>query len=222
MKAMILASGHGERMRPLTDKTPKPLLEAGGKPLIQYHIEALGAAGVHEIVINHARLGGMFEARLGDGHAFGVEITYSAEGAHPLETGGGIKQALPLLGQDPFIVVNGDIYTDFDFRRLPARPRGWAHIILVESPPHHPRGDFALDGNRVSDIGAARYTFSGIGLYTPELFRDSPGGAFPLAPLLRQAMGQDRVTGEIHGGVWFDIGTPERLAVLNNMLNNSK
>lgn len=222
MKAMILASGRGERMRPLTDTIPKPLLEAGGKPLIQYHIEALGAAGIRYIVINHARLGRIFETRLGDGHTFGVEIVYSAEGENPLETGGGIKHALPLLGPDPFIVVNADIFTDFNFKHLPSNPQGWAHIVLVENPPHHPRGDFFLDGSRVSDRGAMRHTFSGIGVYTPDLFRHSPNGAFPLAPLLRRAMEQDKISGEIYRGTWFDIGTPDRLALLNSDLNKSK
>jgi len=222
MKAMILASGRGERMRPLTVGLPKPLLEAGGKPLIQYHIEALCAAGIRQIVINHARLGEKFTARLGDGRAYGVEIVYSAEGETPLETGGGIKFALPLLGADPFIVVNADIYTDFDFRRLPAQPQCRAHIVLVENPPHHPQGDFALHDTLVSEAGGDRYTYSGIGVFAPELFQDSPAGAFPLAPLLRRAMGLGEVTGEIHAGVWLDIGTPERLALLNNMLKNGK
>ena len=222
MKAMILASGRGERMRPLTDRTPKPLLEVGGKPLILHHIEALVAAGVQQIIINHARLGEMFAARLGDGHAYGAKILYSAEGETPLETGGGIKRALPLLGDDPFIVVNGDIFTDFNFSRLPTHPSGLAHLVLVANPAHHPQGDFALHGSRVCEGREACYTFSGIGVYTAELFRDSPAGAFPLTPLLRRAMGADKVTGELHGGAWFDIGTPERLAILNNELINSK
>jgi MurNAc alpha-1-phosphate uridylyltransferase len=222
MKAMILASGRGERMRPLTDAIPKPLLEVGGKPLIQYHIEALVAAGVRQIVINHARLGEMLVATLGDGRAYGANIVYSAEGESPLETGGGIKRALPLLGDDPFIVVNGDIFTDFNFSRLPNHPQGLAHLVLVANPPHHPQGDFALHGTRVCEGQEACYTYSGIGVYTPELFQDSPTGAFPLAPLLRRAMGADRVSGELHGGTWFDIGTPERLAILNNELINSR
>ena len=222
MRAMILASGLGERMRPLTDRLPKPLLEAGGKPLIQYHIEALRAAGIHHIVINHARLGEMFEARLGDGSAFGVEITYSAEGDAPLETGGGIWRALPMLGADPFIVVNGDIFTDFDFSRLPARPGGLAHIVLVENPPHHRHGDFTLHDGLVSDNGGTRSTFSGIGVYTPALFDGAPGGAFSLVPLLRRAMERNRVSGELYLGIWRDIGTPERLALLNKELNKSK
>ena len=222
MKAMILASGRGERMRPLTERTPKPLLEVGGKPLIEYHVEALRGAGIRQIVINHAWLGELFEAHLGDGHAYGVEIAYSAEGAVPLETGGGIKQALPLLGEHPFIVVNADIYTDFDFGRLPEQPQGRAHIVLVENPPHHPQGDFVLHGSRVSETGGRRYTYSGIGVFAPELFRDSSAGAFPLAPLLRRAMGQHQVSGEIHGGLWFDIGTPDRLALINRQLDSSK
>ena len=222
MKAMILASGRGERMRPLTDSVPKPLLEAGGKSLIQYHIEALSAAGIRQVVINHAWLGEMIEARLGDGSTSGVEITYSAEGEIPLETGGGIKKALPLLGQDPFIVVNGDVWTDFDFNSLPRRPAGYAHIILVENPPHHPDGDFALHGNRVRAENGELYTYSGIGVLTPELFKDSPAGVFPLAPLLLRAMERRKISGEIYRGLWFDVGTPERLAFINNKLKNSK
>lgn len=219
MKAMILAAGRGERMRPLTDKVPKPLLEAGGKPLIQYHIEALSAAGIRQLVINHARLGKMIETRLGDGRACGVEISYSAEGEIPLETGGGIKRALPLLGDDPFIVVNADIWTDFDFAGLPDRPAGHAHIVLVKNPHHHPQGDFSLLGSRVSDANGTPYTYSGIGVYSRELFDNCPDNVFPLAPLLRRAMGLGMVTGEVYAGRWFDIGTSERLTELNQLLS---
>ena len=220
MKAMILAAGRGERMRPLTDETPKPLLAAGGKPLIQYHIEALSAAGVRQLVINHARQGMMIEASLGDGRDWGVEISYSAEGEAPLGTGGGIKKALPLLGEDPFIVVNADIWTDFNFRSLPDRPDGLAHIVLVANPEHHPRGDFSLSGDRVGESSQPRFTYSGIGVYTRELFSDSKNSVFPLPPLLRRAMGEDRVSGEIYRGRWYDIGTPDRLASINHILNS--
>lgn len=220
---MILASGRGERMRPLTDRNPKPLLEVGGKPLIQYHVEALCAAGIRQLVINHAWLGEMIEARLGDGASYGAEIAYSAEGEIPLETGGGIKKALPLLGQGPFIVVNGDIWTDFDFKLVPCPSAGYAHIVLVENPPHHQDGDFTLrDGHVCVKNNGVSYTYSGIGVFTPEFFEDSPAGVFPLAPLLRRAMDRQRVSGEIYHGLWFDIGTPERLAFINNRLTNSK
>ncbi len=220
MKAMILAAGRGERMRPLTDETPKPLLEAGGKPLIQYHIAALSAAGIRQLVINHAWLGKLIEARLGNGRDFGVEISYSAEGEIPLETGGGIKKALPLLGDEPFIVVNADIWTDFDFARLPVCPRGHGHIVLVHNPPHNRQGDFALREGQACETNGKRYTYSGIGVFTREMFENSTDTIFPLAPLLRQAMGLDKITGELYTGRWIDIGTTERLAKLNRSLIN--
>lgn len=214
MKAMILAAGRGERLRPFTDHTPKPLLPLAGKPLIVWHIEALVAAGIRHIVINHAWLGERIEAALGNGGAFGARIVYSPEGGQALETGGGIHHALPLLGDAPFLVVNGDVYTDYDFSRLPARPEGLAHLLLVANPPHHPAGDFFLTGGRVTDegapAGAARLTFSGIGLYSPRLFDGCKAGRFPLAPLLRQAMARGQVSGERHGGCWVDVGTPAR------------
>ncbi len=214
MKAMILAAGRGERLRPFTDHTPKPLLPLAGKPLIVWHIEALVAAGIRDIVINHAWLGGQIEAALGDGGAFGARIVYSPEGDEALETGGGIHHALPLLGDAPFLVVNGDVCTDYDFSRLPARPGGLAHLLLVANPAHHPAGDFFLAGGRVmgegAPAGATRLTFSGIGLYSPRLFDGCESGRFPLAPLLRRAMAQGRVSGECYGGCWVDVGTPER------------
>ncbi len=219
MKAMILAAGRGERMRPLTDQTPKPLLEAGGKALIQYHIERLAAAGIREIVINHAHLGDRIEAALGDGRRFGVRIRYSDEGqGKALETGGGIFKALPLLGPDPFLVVNGDIWTDLDFAGVRLADGDLAELVLVPNPPHHPDGDFALAAGRVSDAGPPRYTFGGIGVYSPALFDGCEPGAFPLAPLLRRAMARDRVGGRLHLGRWLDIGTPERLTELDLML----
>ena len=212
MKAMILAAGRGERLRPFTDDTPKPLLPVAGKPLIVWHIEALVRAGIRDIVINHAWLGDRLEAALGDGQAFGARIVYSAEGKRALETGGGIFHALPLLGEAPFLVVNGDVLTDCDFSRLPDRPAGLAHLLLVANPPHHPEGDFYLVDGRVTDTepGARRLTFSGIGVYSPALFAGCREGRFPLAPLLRRAMAKGQVSGELHTGLWVDVGTPER------------
>lgn len=218
MKAMILAAGRGERMRPLTDSTPKPLLEAGGRRLIEYHLAGLAAAGITDIVINHARLGEQIEARLGDGARYGVRIAYSAEGDAPLETGGGIHRALPLLGAAPFVVVNGDVWTDFPYQGLPAEPDGLAHLVLVDNPGHHPDGDFVLENGRLQAEGSGRLTFSGIGVYRPELFADSEPGTFPLAPLLRRAMLEGAVTGEYYAGRWVDVGTPERLQALDAML----
>ena len=219
MRAMILAAGRGERMRPLTDRTPKPLLLAGGKHLIQYHIERLAAAGIRELAINHAHLGGQIEETLGDGSRFGISIRYSAEGeGQALETGGGIFKALPLLGPDPFVVVNADIWTDCPFADLDLGADDLAHLVLVENPPHHPQGDFVLDGQRIRAEGLPRYTFSGIGVYRPELFASCAPGAFPLAPLLRRAMAEDRVSGRLHRGRWYDIGTPQRLGELDDWL----
>jgi MurNAc alpha-1-phosphate uridylyltransferase len=221
MKAMILAAGRGERMRPLTDHTPKPLLVAGGKPLIVHHIERLAAAGTREIVINHAHLGERIEAALGDGGRWGVRIRYSQEGT-ALETGGGIFRALPLLGPGPFLVVNGDVWTDLDFARLRLADGLLAHLVLVDNPAHHPNGDFALADGLALAEGEPRYTFSGIGLYEPALFRNCTPGAFPLAPLLRSAMARRRVSGQHHAGVWLDIGTPGRLADLDRILSTRR
>lgn len=215
MKAMVLAAGRGERMRPLTDDIPKALLLAGNKPLIEYHIEALAKAGINEIVINHAHLGKQIEKMLGDGHHFGIEIIYSAEGDTGLETGGGIFHALPLLGNAPFIVVNADIWCDYPFERLPAKLSGLAHLVLVNNPAHHPQGDFVLNTTQVSNEGDARLTFSGIGLYRPALFEGCSPGVFTLAPLLRKAIDEGKVSGEHYEGNWVDIGTPERLKELN-------
>jgi len=227
MKALIFAAGLGERMRPLTDSTPKPLLQAGGKPLIAWHLEKLAALGITEIVINTSWLAGQFPAQLGDGQHWGVRLIYSYEGDLPLETGGGMLNALPLLGDAPFIAVNGDIWTDFDFARLPHEPDGLAHLVMVDNPEHHPGGDFHLHNHHqlVTD-GPQKLTFSGIGVYRPELFNEwqtiigpSPGAEsipprFPIAPLLRAAMQRGQVTGEHHRGHWTDVGTPERLAQL--------
>lgn len=215
--AMILAAGRGERMRPLTDHMPKPLLAVADKPLIVHHIERLAAAGYRQLVINHAHLGAQIVAALGDGAAFGVQIHYSAE-VRALETGGGIFQALPLLGNAPFVVINGDIWTDYDPNALALGADDLAQLVLVDNPPQHPTGDFSLEQGRVRADGTPRLTFSGIGLYRPALFAGCVPGAFPLAPLLRTAMAAGRVSGQWHRGRWFDIGTPERLAELNQLL----
>lgn len=221
--AMILAAGRGERMRPLTDHTPKPLLPVAGKPLIVHHIERLAAAGFRQLVINHAHLGEQIVAALGDGAAFGVQIRYSAEAPAALETGGGIFQALPLLGAAPFLVINGDIWTDCDLSTLALNADDLAQLVLVNNPPQHPLGDFHLTENgRVLADGTPRLTFSGIGLYRPALFANCQPGAFPLAPLLRTAMANKQVGGQFHCGRWFDIGTPERLAELNQLLRRNE
>jgi len=221
MKAMILAAGRGERMRPLTDHTPKPLLKAGGQPLIVWHIKRLAEAGFKQLVINHAHLGAQIEAALGNGQQFGVSIEYSPE-EEALETAGGIAQALPLLGNEPFLVVNGDIYTDYDFSRLAnglaVGLSAW--LVLVDNPQHNGRGDFALCGNQVVEQGDAMHTFSGIGVYRPDLFATvSRGSKAKLAPLLREAMRSGTVGGEHYAGRWIDVGTPQRLAELDNILN---
>jgi N-acetyl-alpha-D-muramate 1-phosphate uridylyltransferase len=222
MKAMLLAAGRGERMRPLTDHTPKPLLRVAGRALIAHHIEALARAGFRDLVINHAHLGVQLMAALGDGSDYGVYIKYSAEPPGALETGGGIFNALTLLGDAPFVVVNADIWTDFDFAVLPRQPDGVAHLVLVDNPAHHPQGDFTLDDGRVRDEGPARLTFSGIGVYRPALFAGSTCGAFPLAPLLRSAMAGGQVSGERFSGAWFDIGTPERLEAVNRWVSDTR
>lgn len=223
MKAMILAAGRGERMRPLTDTCPKPLLAAGGKPLIVWQIERLACAGITDIVVNHAHLGHLIEATLGDGRRFGVRIRYSCERA-ALETAGGIRQALPLLGDAPFLVVNGDIYCDADLVALQHMAAAGlaagdlAHLLLVPNPPHHPHGDFALEHGRVRDDDE-RHTFAGIGIYAPALFADlPPGRPARLAPLLRGAIAERRVGGSLHAGYWLDVGTPQRLAALDARL----
>lgn len=229
MKAMILAAGLGERMRPLTDHTPKPLLTAGGKPLIVWQIERLRAAGFTDLVVNHAHLGRQIEAALGDGGAYGVHIDWSDEGT-PLETAGGIAKARHLLGAEPFLVTNGDVYTDYDYGRLrpvleamAADPARLAHLVLVDNPPHHPQGDFALEGGQVKlppTHATGRHTFSGIGCYRPELFAAiEPGAKAKLAPLLIAAMVQGRVSGEHFAGRWEDVGTPARLQALDEELH---
>ncbi|MHB8535005.1 MAG: N-acetylmuramate alpha-1-phosphate uridylyltransferase MurU [Sulfuricaulis sp.] len=218
MKAMILAAGRGERMRPLSDTVPKPLLEAGGKPLIVHLIERLVHAGLTELIINHSHLGEKISAYLGDGDRFGASIVYSHETGGGLETGGGILKALPLIDSDPFVVVNGDIWTDFPFDRLPSRIEGSAHLVLIDNPAHHPKGDFSLRDGRVSDEDGPRLTFSGIGVYARALFAHCHPGKFPLAPLLREAMKHHRVSGEHYTGRWEDVGTPLRLEALDREL----
>ncbi|QQS53883.1 MAG: nucleotidyltransferase family protein [Candidatus Competibacteraceae bacterium] len=223
MKAMILAAGRGERMRPLTDHTPKPLLPIAGRPLVVHQLTALRAAGITELVINTGHLGAQLAAALGDGGAWGLRIVYSPEPPDALETGGGILRALPLLGPQPFLVVNGDLWTDYPFACLPAATVGLAHLVLVDNPPHHPGGDFALRVNgQVEEVGAARLTFSGISVLRPELFAGCAPGRFPLGPLLRWAMAEGQVTGEHYRGGWRDIGTPQRLAELDCELRRRK
>jgi MurNAc alpha-1-phosphate uridylyltransferase len=217
MRAMILAAGRGKRMRPLTDHTPKPLLAVGGKRLIEYHLEALRRAGMTDIVINHAHLGEQIETALGDGQTYGVRIQYSREET-ALETGGGIFKALPLLGEAPFCVLNGDIWTDYPFMRLPKEPAGLAHLVLINNPDFHPQGDFVLADTLVLRGGGRRLTFSGIGVYRPALFAQCTPGVFPLAPLLHSAITQGSVSGEHYTGDWWDVGTPERLATLDARL----
>ena len=212
---MLLAAGRGERLRPLTDSVPKPLLEVRGKPLIIWHLEALARAGIREAVINLSWLGEQIRAALGAGERFGVAIRYSEEPPGALETGGGIFQALPLLGAEAFLVVNSDTWTAVDFTRLRLAPAALAHLVLVPNPEHHPRGDFTLAGSNVSEAGAARYTYSGIGLYRPELFAGCAPGRFPLLPLLRAAIAAGRLQGELYTGDWTDVGTAARLAALN-------
>ena len=214
---MLLAAGRGERMRPLTDATPKALLLAGGTPLIVRLIGRLAGEGYTDLVVNHAHLGALIEAALGDGSRFGVRIRYSPE-RDALETAGGIANALALLGPAPFLVVNADLHADYPFARLRGvlRDDAQAHLVLVDNPPHHPDGDFALVGDRVANEGAAPLTFSGIGVYRPELFSGiAPGTRAALAPVLRAAAARGRVTGERYAGRWVDVGTLERLARLD-------
>jgi N-acetyl-alpha-D-muramate 1-phosphate uridylyltransferase len=221
MKAMILAAGRGERMRPLTDHKPKPLLEIRGKPLIVHLIERLARAGVKDMVINHAHLGEQIEIALGDGSAYGVRLAYSAEG-EALETAGGIAKALPLLGDKPFIAANADVFSDYDFAALLRRDLdgSLAHLVLIDNPAHHPKGDFTLNGGRVGNQPENRLTFAGIGLYHPALFAAVPvGSKAQSAPLLRAAAEEGRVSGEHFRGQWHDIGTPARLAALNAELS---
>jgi MurNAc alpha-1-phosphate uridylyltransferase len=218
MKAMLLAAGRGERMRPLTDSIPKPLVKVGGRPLIGWHLAALARAGIREVVINLSWLGEQLQGALGDGHEFGVRISWSEEGPVPLETGGGIFRALPALGSGPFLVVNADIWTDIDFGRLTLSPEALGHLVLVPNPPHHPLGDFGLEAGLVVERAHERLTYSGVGVYRPEFFAGCVAGRFPLLPLLKRAIAERRLTGETHRGQWSDVGTPERLARLESRL----
>ncbi len=239
-KALILAAGRGERMRPLTLTTPKPLLAVGGRRLIEWHLAALARAGIREVVVNVAHLRERFAPALGDGSRYGVSIRFSDEGAEPLETGGGMLHARPLLGEAPFVLVNGDVWIDLDLATLPAAPMGLAHLVLVPNPPQHPSGDFWLaPDRRVFDAppgrapatDAMRLTYAGVGVYRaalldgwPRVIGDTPGARatpprFPLAPLLRAAMARGLVTGQRFDGAWHDIGTPDRLAALDAVLS---
>ncbi|GAA5077824.1 N-acetylmuramate alpha-1-phosphate uridylyltransferase MurU [Lysobacter panacisoli] len=230
MKALIFAAGLGERMRPLTDHTPKPLLPVAGKPLIEWHLDKLAAIGVREVVINTSWLADQFPQTLGDGSRWGLSLQWSYEGTTPLETGGGMLHALPLLGDAPFLLVNGDIWTDHDFARLPRDPQGLAHLVMVDRPPQATQGDFALDADGlVRSDGEHRLTYAGLGVFRPQLLdgwrtHNTDAGAnetpprFRLAPILRAHMGKDLITGEHHRGRWTDVGTPERLAKLDQEL----
>ena len=212
---MLLAAGRGERMRPLTDSLPKPLVQVGGRALIAWHLLALARAGIREVVINLSWLGAQLRGALGDGSDFGVSISWSDEGPVPLETGGGIFRALPLLGPDPFLVVNADIWTDIDFGRFALEAGAHAHLVLIPNPPHHPRGDFGLEGDRVVNRETGRLTYSGVGVYSCEFFAGCAEGRFPLLPLLNRAIAAGRVRAEVHRGQWCDVGTAERLASLS-------
>jgi MurNAc alpha-1-phosphate uridylyltransferase len=215
---MLLAAGRGERMRPITDSVPKPLVKVGGRALIDWHLAALARAGIRDVVINLSWLGEQLRGALGDGHEFGVRISWSEEGPVPLETGGGIFRALPELGRAPFLVVNADIWTDIDFGRLTLGPAALAHLVLVPNPPHHPRGDFGLEDGRIVEREHERLTYSGVGVYRPEFFAGCTAGRFPLLPLLKRAIAAQQVSGEEHRGQWCDVGTPERLARLESRL----
>ena len=218
MKAMILAAGRGERLRPLTDELPKPLIKVAGKSLIEYHIENLASAGIREIIINTAWLAEKIHQQLGDGSNYGVSITYSDEGT-ALETAGGIINALPLLGEEAFLVVNGDIWCDFDFSTLPKMSNeAQAHLVLVDNPEHNPEGDFALSDKLIKNSGDTMYTFSGIGIYKAAFFSAQERGISPLAPVIRNKCEDNLVSGQYHDGLWTDVGTIERLQQLEQRL----
>ena len=224
MKAMILAAGRGERLRPLTEATPKPLLDVAGKPLIGWHLARLAAAGFRDVVINVSHLAEQIVAALGDGARYGVRIAYSRE-REPLETAGGIANARALLGPEPFLLVNGDVYCAFDFSNFKgfSLQEVLAHLVLIPNPPHHPEGDFTLERGVVGNAPAPRYTYSGIAVMSPALVAGVPPGAkAQLAPLLRAAADRSRITGELYAGLWQDVGTAERLAELRSYLSNER
>ena len=221
MKAMILAAGFGSRLRPLTETIPKPLLKVGGKPLLQYHLERLAAAGITDIIINTSWLAELIEDYFGDGSDFGVKIQWSRE-EQPLETGGGIARALPLLGREPFLLINGDVWTDFPLHSVSLDKGMDAHLVMVTNPKHHPEGDFAVANNLVSyDVGS-KYTFSGISLFRPQLFAGYEEDCFPLRDVMRPAILSGNVSGEVYTGDWWDIGTVDRLSRLNKQLNTAE
>ena len=222
MKAMILAAGRGERMRPLTEKLPKPLLEVGGHRLIEYHLAALVDLGVRDVVVNLSWHGDRIREALGDGRTRGVSIRYSEDGPEPLGTGGGLFAALPLLGDAPFLVVNGDVWTDFPLRSLKVPEGSLAHLVLVDNPEHHPEGDYGLESGGRAHVGTSKLTFSGVSMLDPGLFDGCTPGAFPLRPVLDGALGQGRLTGQRYGGAWRDVGTPARLAALDAELRLGK
>ena len=228
MKAIVLAAGRGERLRPITDTTPKPLVPVAGKPLIVYHLEALARAGIHDIVINLSWLPDKIRAALRDGRQYGVRIAYTDEGPVALETGGGIFNAIQLLGPGPFLVVNGDTFTDIDFAALRAgadadtQAGALARLVLVPNPTQHPRGDFGLEGDRVVERESGRFTYSGVGVYRPEFFEGCAPGKFPLLPLLERAIAAGRLRGEVHKGEWCDVGTPQRLAELDGRVGAAR
>tara|TARA_R110002049_G_scaffold269477_1_gene446370 strand:- start:2057 stop:2728 length:672 start_codon:yes stop_codon:yes gene_type:complete len=214
MKAMILAAGRGERLRPYTDSTPKPLLKAGNFLLIEYIIQALAKAGITEIIINIAHLADQFPATLGNGQQYGVNITYSPEQDGALETAGGIINALPLLGEEPFLIVNGDVWTDYNYQDLVQKPLSTGslcHLVLINNPAHNPQGDFVLTSGLIKSEGDVKYTYSGIGIYHPTLFSDLSVQRLALKPILLKAISEEQISGELYKGEWSDIGTIERL-----------
>jgi len=219
MKAMILAAGRGERMRPLTDETPKPLLYAGKQRLIEYHLLNLANAGIQDVVINVAWLGQQIIDVLGSGEKYHLNIHYSNEGNNALETAGGIYKALPMLGDDPFLVINGDVWTDYPLEKLlNFSLEAKAHLVLVKNPEHNKSGDFAIDDHRLRNDGDQKYTFSGIGVYSKDFFTESTAGKYPLAPMIREYINDNEISGEVYQGQWLDIGTPERLEELARSL----
>ena len=220
MKAMILAAGRGERLRPLTDSTPKPLLKVGEKSLIEYHLYKLEKAGIKEVIINTAWLGEQIQQTLGKGEKYNLHIHYSNEGNQALETAGGIIKALPLLGNEPFLIINGDIFTDYNFKQLlNLKLNGEAHLVMVENPDHNSKGDFALKNSLLENSGDSLYTYSGIGIYTKQFFAGYPEGVTALAPILKEKITQQKVSGELFKNAWTDVGTKERLQQLNDQAN---